>query len=68
MPVPWTTLEHSSASVGAEVMIYLLQKADRLLQGFGTIIVLADRAFPGNDLLSWFDDKPRWKVTVQGAG
>jgi hypothetical protein len=65
IPVLWTTLEHSSASVSAEVVISLLQKADQLLQGFGTIMVLADRGFPSNDLLSWFDDKPRWKFLMR---
>ena len=65
IPVLWTTLEHPSASVSAEVVIALLQKADQLLQGFGTITVLADRAFPSTDLLSWFDGKPRWKFLMR---
>jgi hypothetical protein len=46
-------------------MIFLLKKADQLLQGCGTIMVLSDRAFPSNDLLSWFDDKPRWKFLMR---
>ncbi|MFM8275429.1 MAG: hypothetical protein ACKN89_00325 [Cyanobium sp.] len=68
IPVLWTRLEHSSASVSAEVVISLLQKADQLLQGFETVVVLADRAFPSNDLLSWLDDNPGWKFLMRLRG
>ena len=54
-PLLWQTLEHPSASVSAEVVIALLQLADRLLVGFGSITVLADRAFPCAELLGWFE-------------
>ena len=37
IPLLWQTLEHPSASVSAEVVIALLQRADRLLMGFGSI-------------------------------
>jgi hypothetical protein len=33
--------------------------------GFGAITVLADRAFPCAELLSWFDRKPRWKYVMR---
>jgi hypothetical protein len=50
-PLLWQTLEHSSASVSAPVVIGLLQRVDRLLTGFGAITVLADRGFPSAELL-----------------
>ena len=34
IPLLWQTLEHPSASVCAEVVIALLERADRLLSGF----------------------------------
>lgn len=64
IPLLWRTLEHPSASVSAEVSIALLAKADRLLAEFGAITLLADRAFPSADLLSWFDGKPRWQYVM----
>ena len=55
IPLLWHTLEHPSASVSAGISIALLDKADRLLAGFGAITLLADRAFPCDELLRWFD-------------
>ena len=55
IPLLWQTLEHPSASISAAVVIALLQRADRLLSGFDAITVLADRAFPSGELLSWLE-------------
>lgn len=65
IPLLWQTLEHPSASVSTEVVIALLQRADRLLTGFHAITVLADRAFPSADLLGWFDARPRWRYVMR---
>ena len=55
IPLFWQTLEHPSTSVSAEVVIALLQCAERLLVGVPAITVLADRAFPSADLFSWLE-------------
>jgi hypothetical protein len=68
IPLLWHTLEHPSASVSAGISIALLDKADRLLARFGVITLLAERAFPWDALLRWFDgqiplavrDAPAW--------
>jgi hypothetical protein len=60
IPLLWQTLEHPSASVSASVSIALLEKADRLLSGFGSITLLADRAFPCDELIAWFCGRSRW--------
>jgi hypothetical protein len=65
IPLLWRTLEHPSASVSASVSIALLEKADRLLAAFGAITLLADRAFPSEELLSWFDGKARWSYVMR---
>jgi hypothetical protein len=65
IPLLWQTLEHPSASVSAEVVIALLQRADRLLMGFSAITVLADRAFPSAELLGWFEDRSRWHYVMR---
>ncbi len=58
----------TSASVSAAVSIGLLEKADRLLAGFGTIRLLADRAFPSGELLSWFHGRERWSYVMRLPG
>ena len=76
IPLVWRTLEHPSASISAEISISILQKADRILAGYGPIILLADRGFPSAELLSWFNNKPQWTYVmrlcsdtwIQGAG
>ncbi|CAK6688456.1 hypothetical protein IFHNHDMJ_00406 [Synechococcus sp. CBW1107] len=50
IPLLWRTLEHPSASVSAEFVITLLERADRLLAKFGSITLLADRGFPSVQL------------------
>jgi len=65
IPLLWQTLEHPSASVSAEVVIALLQRADRLLSGFDAITVLADRAFPSGELLGWFELRSRWRYVMR---
>jgi hypothetical protein len=65
IPLLWRTLEHPSASVSSSVSIALLEKADRLLAAFGAITLLADRAFPSEELLGWFDGKPRWSDVMR---
>jgi hypothetical protein len=65
IPLLWRTLEHPSASVSASVSIALLEKADRLLAAFGAITLLADRAFPSEELLGWFDGKARWSYVMR---
>jgi hypothetical protein len=52
IPLLWQMLDHHSASISAEVVIALPQRADRLLQEFGAITVLADRAFSSAELIS----------------
>jgi len=42
------------------VSISLLEKADQLLSGFESITLLADRAFPCEELIAWFEGRPRW--------
>jgi hypothetical protein len=68
VPLLWTTLEHASASVSAEVCITLVDRADQLLVEFGAITLLADRAFPSAELLGWFTGKPRWQSVMRLRG
>jgi hypothetical protein len=68
IPLLWQTLEHPSASVSASVSIALLEKADQLLAGFGAITLLADRAFPCDELITWFDGRPRWGYVMRLRG
>jgi hypothetical protein len=68
IPLVWRTLEHSSASISAELSIAMLQKADQILAGFGSITLLADRGFPSAELLAWFDDQPRWTDVMRLCG
>jgi Transposase DDE domain len=65
IPLLWQTLEHPSASVSAPVVIGLLQRADRLLTGFDTITLLADRAFPSAELLGWLEGRSRWRYVMR---
>jgi hypothetical protein len=65
IPLLWQTLEHPSASVSAEVVITLSERADRLLSGFDAITVLADRAFPSAELLGWFEGRSRWRYFIR---
>jgi hypothetical protein len=46
-----SVVEHSSASISAEISIAMLEKVDQLLVDFGAITLLADRGFPCADLL-----------------
>jgi hypothetical protein len=68
IPLLWQTLEHPSATVSAEVVIALLQRADRLLADFGVITVLADRGFPSAELLRWFQGRSRWGYVMRLRG
>jgi hypothetical protein len=68
VPLLWTTLEHPSASVSAEVSIAVLDRADQLLADFDAITLLADRAFPSAELLTWFETKPRWQYVMRLRG
>jgi len=68
IPLLWQTLEHPSASVSASVSIALLEKAEQLLSGFGAITLLADRAFPCDELLSWFRGRSRWSYVMRLRG
>jgi hypothetical protein len=68
IPLLWQTLEHPSASVSAAVSIALLEKADQLLGGFGAITLLADRAFPCDELLAWFRGRSRWSYVMRLRG
>ena len=68
IPLLWQTLEHPSASVSASISIALLEKADQLLAGFGAITLLADRAFPCDELLSWFRGRSRWSYVMRLRG
>ena len=68
IPLLWQALDHPSASVSAAVSIGLLEKADRLLAGFGAITLLADRAFPCAELLGWFDGRERWRYVMRLPG
>ena len=65
IPLLWQALEHPSASVSAAVSIGLLEKADRLLAGFGAITRLADRAFPCAELLGWLENQPGWSYVMR---
>ena len=65
IPLLWQTLEHPSASVSAEVVITLLERAERLLTRFSAITVLADRAFPSAELLGWFEGRSRWRYVMR---
>jgi hypothetical protein len=64
----WQTLEHPSASVSASISIALLEKADQLLIGFESITLLADRAFPCDELIAWFKSRPRWSYVMRLRG
>jgi hypothetical protein len=68
IPLLWQTLEHPSASVSASVSITLLEKADQLLAGFESITLLADRAFPCDELIAWFQGRPRWSYVMRLRG
>jgi hypothetical protein len=68
IPLLWQTLEHPSASVSASVSIALLEKADQLLAGFGAITLLADRAFPCDELIAWFNGRSRWSYVMRLRG
>jgi hypothetical protein len=68
IPLLWRTLKHPSASVSASVSIALLEKADQLLIGFGAITLLADRAFPCDELIAWFRGRPRWSYVMRLRG
>ena len=68
IPLLWQTLEHSSASVSAQVSIGLLEKADRLLAGFGAITLLADRGFPCAELLGWLEHQRGWNYVMRLPG
>jgi hypothetical protein len=68
IPLLWQTLEHPSASVSAEVVIGLLEKADQLLARFDAITLLADRAFPSAELLAWFSGQTRWSYVMRFRG
>jgi hypothetical protein len=68
IPLLWQTLEHPSASVSASVSIALLEKANRLLAGFELITLLADRAFPCDELIAWFRDRPHWSYVMRLRG
>ena len=68
IPLLWQALEHPSASVSAAVSISLLEKADRLLAGFGAITLLADRAFPCAELLGWLENSPGWTYVMRLPG
>ena len=68
IPLLWQTLDHPSASLSASVSIALLEKADQLLSGFGAITLLADRAFPCDELIAWFGGKPRWSYVIRLRG
>ena len=68
IPLLWQTLDHPSASVSAEVVIALLQQAERLLAGFGAITLLADRGFPSAELLRWLEGRERWRYVMRLRG
>lgn len=68
IPLLWQNLEHPSASVSAPVSIALLEKADRLLAGFESITLLADRAFPCDELIAWFGGRSRWNYVMRLRG
>jgi hypothetical protein len=65
IPPVWRMLEHPSASVSAELVIALLNRADWLLAEFSSITLLADRGFPSAELLGWFDAKPCWRYVMR---
>ena len=58
----------TSASVSAAVSIGLLEKADRLLAGFGAITLLADRALLCAELLGWLEKQPSWTSVMRLPG
>jgi hypothetical protein len=68
IPLLWQTLEHPSASVSASVSIALLEKADQLLGDFRAITVLADRAFPCDELIAWFGGRSHWNYVMRLRG
>jgi hypothetical protein len=68
IPLLWQTLEHPSASVSADVVIGLLQRADRLLADCPAITLLADRGFPSAELLGWFEGRERWSYVMRLRG
>lgn len=68
IPLLWQTLEPRNASASAEVVIALLERANRLLARFGAITVLADRGFPSTELLDWFERRERWSYVMRLRG
>ena len=68
IPLLWQTLEHPSASVCASISIALLEKADQILSGFESITLLADRAFPCDELIDWFRGRSRWSFVMRLRG
>jgi hypothetical protein len=60
IPLVWRTLEHPSARISAELSIAMLQQVDRILANYSLIILLSGRGFLSAELLSWFNDQPRW--------
>ena len=68
IPLLWQTLEHPSVSVSASVSIALLEKADQHLAGLESITLLADRAYPCDELITWFDGRPRRSYVMRLRG
>ena len=68
IPQLWQTLEHPSARVSASVSIALMEKAEQLLAGFGAITLMADRAFPCDELIAWFGGNHRWSYAMRLRG
>ena len=64
----WQKLEHHSASVRASVSIALLEKTDRILSRFEAITLLADRAFPCDELIAWLRGRSRWYYVMRLRG
>ena len=52
-------------SVSATVSIALLEKADKLLAGFGAIMLLADCGFPSTELLGWLEGRSSWRYIMR---
>ena len=59
---------HPSASVSAAISIALLENANQLLDGFAAITLLADRAFPCDELLAWLGGNPSWSYVMRLRG
>ena len=58
VPLLWKALNHSRASVSADVVNTLLERTNRLLSELSGITMLADRAFLSAELLGWFVSRP----------